>query len=466
MSATAEIFYHDIGDYLTREEKLARIKDFGSIENIPWQKIVSNKHSDWVNKRNDKFKTFIPLEPEKKFDTNAQSVFTLNSRGFETARDTWVYNFLQKNVLENMREMVKNYNDQVMQYKYEIEEKNNTHIKVEDFIDTDPKKISWTSSLLDNLKRLNKAKFEKEKITTSIYRPFCASFLYYGDKTIHRRGQFPIFFPTADTENLVISMNGIGIDKYFSCLISNKIIDVQCLPNGQCFPLYWYEEKDRTRMGLFDNPDNDKEYIRHDAVSDFIFNQARKIYGGSVTKEDIFYYVYGFLHSPDYRQTFAADLKKDLPHIPLLDEPRQFWAFSKAGRALAELHLDYESQSKLEGVKVTLTGSATADKKYEVQKMRFADKTKKDKIIYNSSITIENIPPEVYEYAVNGRSPVEWIMERYQVSTDQDSGIKNDPNDWAREHNQPKYILDLLLSVMTVAIKTNDIVKGLPKMRF
>jgi predicted helicase len=230
----------------------------------------------------------------------------------------------------------------------------------------------------------------------------------------------------------------------------------------QCFPLYWYEEKDKTTIGLFDNPDDTKDYVRHEAISDFIFTQARKLYGERVTKEDIFYYVYGFLHSPDYRTAFASDLKKDLPHIPLMDEPAQFWAFSKAGRELADLHLNYENQDKPEGVIVY----GEKDKKYEVQKMRFPSKDKKDTIIYNSHITIEGIPPEVYNYVVNGRSPVEWVMERYQVTVDKDSGIKNDPNDWAKEHNQPRYILDLLLSVMSVAIKTNEIVEGLPRVGF
>ncbi|GBR74115.1 putative helicase [Candidatus Termititenax aidoneus] len=461
----ADIYYHDIGDYLSREEKLAKIKDFGSIENIPWQKITPNKHGDWVNKRNDKFKTFIPLAPDKKFTQNTQSLFIVNAIGIATNRDDWTYNFSKKLLLENMKSMVAVYNEQVTAYKYETQVKHNPYIKVEDFVDKDHKKIKWTRALKNNAANCVMHKFKKEFVTYSMYRPFQKLFLYDDHNFIESPGISDKLFPTADVENLVICISCVGVNSGLSVSLSNSIVDLHFNGDTQCFPLYWYEEKDKTKLGLFDNPDNDKEYVRHEAVSDFIFGQAKKIYGDSVTKEDIFYYVYGFLHSPDYRQTFAADLKKDLPHIPLPDEPKQFWAFSKTGRQLAELHLNYENQPKPDGVKVASTGSATADKKYEVQKMRFADKTKKDKIIYNSSITVENIPPEVYAYVVNGRSPVEWIMERYQVTVDKDSGIKNDPNDWAKEHDNPKYILDLLLSVMTVAIKTNEIVKGLPRVR-
>jgi predicted helicase len=463
----AEIYYYDIGDYLDRIEKLNIIKNFGDMEKIKWQKITPNQHGDWLNQRNDKFKTFIPLEAAKKFDTATQTIFTLNSRGFETARDMWVYNFSKKSVQNNIKLMIDNYNEQVTQYKYELEVKKNTRIKLESFINTDKRKISWTSSLLDNLCRLNAVRYEEEKITIGLYRPFCKSFVYYGEKIIHRRGQFPELFPGGNAENLVICVSGIGGSKENSVFIANIIPDLNCLDAGtQCFPLYWYEEKAKIAPGLFDNPAGDKEYIRRDAVSDFILAQAKKIYGGSAAKEDIFYYVYGFLHSPDYRRIFSADLKKDLPHIPLLDEPAQFWAFSKAGRQLAELHLDYEYQGKPDGVIVCGDSPRARSEIYEVQKMRFPAKDKKDAIIYNSHITIENIPPEVYEYAVNGRSPVEWIMERYRVSADKDSGIKNDPNDWSRENNNPRYILDLLLSAMTVSLRTREIIKGLPAVRF
>ena len=206
----------------------------------------------------------------------------------------------------------------------------------------------------------------------------------------------------------------------------------------------------------------EKEYIRHDGVTDFALKQARKIYGPKVTKEDIFYYVYGFLHLPSYREKFAADLKKSLPRILFVEEPKQFWQIEKAGRQLADIHLNYEHQPAPDGIVVE---GAESDN-FTVKKLKFKSKKDKSILIYNDDIRITHIPLAVYDYVVNGRSPVEWIMDRYQVKTDKASGITNDPNDWAIEHNQPRYILDLLLSVMTVSLKTQEIVNSLPEIKF
>ncbi len=205
------------------------------------------------------------------------------------------------------------------------------------------------------------------------------------------------------------------------------------------------------------------DYIRRDGVSDFILERARKQYDAkNITKEDIFFYVYGFLHSPEYRETFSNDLKKMLPRIPLVDDVRDFWSFSKSGRELAELHLNYEQVPRYEGVNVI--GEDTGF--FKVEKMRFPKKDQKDTIIYNSKISIQNIPSEAYEYVVNGKSAIEWVMERYQITTHKESQITNDPNDWSEEVGNPRYILDLILSVINVSVQTVEIVKNLPKLKF
>jgi predicted helicase len=244
----------------------------------------------------------------------------------------------------------------------------------------------------------------------------------------------------------------------FTTLISNGFVE---LSFGRCFPLYYYEENKSTQKGLFDIDDSQK-YVRRDAISDFILERAKQQYGKSVTKEDIFYYVYGFLHSKEYRETFANDLKKMLPRLPLVEAVKDFWVFSKAGRQLAELHLNYETVAPY--LDVTVTGDD--GKTYSVEKMRFPKKDQKDTIHYNSKITVSNIPAKAYEYVVNGKSAIEWIMERYQVTTHKESGITNDPNDWAKEVGNPRYILDLLLSIINVSVQTMDIVEGLPKVQF
>jgi predicted helicase len=211
---------------------------------------------------------------------------------------------------------------------------------------------------------------------------------------------------------------------------------------------------------------NEGEYIQHDAISDFILEQAKSRYGNSVTKKDIFYYVYGILHSPEYRKTFANDLKKMLPRLPLVEKPTDFRTFYEAGKALATLHLNYEEQEPPN--EVLINGKSIPKKPFpenqlSVTKMNFLSKEQKDTIIYNPYITISNIPDKSYEYIINGQSAIEWIMERYAVTTHSKSGITNNPNDWANEYENPQYILDLLLSVIAVSIKTVDIVAGLPK---
>jgi predicted helicase len=243
-------------------------------------------------------------------------------------------------------------------------------------------------------------------------------------------------------------------------LVTDKIPCLDTVEKGQCFPLYYYEEANKQNPSLFDA--DKTEYIRRDGVSDFIFTRAKTQYGKNVTKEDIFYYVYGFLHSPDYRTKFANDLKKMLPRLPLVDDARNFWAFSKAGRELADLHLNYETVPPYPNV--TVSGAGTNF--FTVEKMRFPAKDKKDTILYNSKITVSGIPAVAYEYIVNGKSAIEWIMERYAVTTHKESNIRNDPNDWPKEHDQPRYILDLLLSVITVSVNTVEIVVGLPEVKF
>ena len=208
--------------------------------------------------------------------------------------------------------------------------------------------------------------------------------------------------------------------------------------------------------------DEGTKCTRKDGVTDFILKQAQGLYGKKVTKEDIFYYVYGFLHLPSYREEYAADLKKSLPRLPLVDEPKKFWQFSKAGRQLADIHLNYENQPYPDGVKV----EGAEGNNFRVEKLKFKSKTDKSALIYNSDIQITNIPDVAHEYIVNGRSPLEWIIDRYQVKQDKASGIINDCNKWGEEHGNPRYILDLILSCITVSIKTMEIVDSLPEVNF
>ena len=457
----ATIYYHDIGDYLKRTDKLEILQQFKGVNNskIEWKVLKPNEHGDWLNQRSDLFGSFIPIEPDKKFNMSALSFFTLNSLGIQSNRDAWVYNYSKNKLEKTSEKLVNNYNEEVQKYK--IEYSKNKNIKVKDVISFDSTRISWCSSLISQLERGNNAIFEQDKIIHSTYRPFQKQCLYWGDKMIHRRGQFDGIFPTPEHKNICIAVSGIAANKDFSTLIVNQVPCLDMVEKGQCFPLYYYEKNEGNIGTLFDNGKD--QYIRRDGITDFILEQCRTRYGHKVSKEDIFYYVYGLLHSNDYRTQFSADLKKMLPRIPLVDIPNDFWAFSQAGRQLAELHLNYETVPAYPDVKVIGEDSGN----FHVDKLSFGKKDKevdKSVIVYNSSIKITNIPLEAYDYVINGRSGIEWIMDRYQVKVDKDSGIKNDPNDWGLEHNNPRYILDLILSVITVSIATNEIVKKLPKL--
>ncbi len=467
----AKIYYHDIGDYLSREDKLRIIKQMGDISNpaMMWKNIVPNEHGDWLNKRNEMFKLFIPIEPEKKFAKGQRSFFETYAIGVATNRDAWTYNFSIVKVQTNMSSMIDFYNKEVE--RYAISDKKQD---IKDFIHKDATKISWTAILINRAKKHQTFKFNQESLRRSCYRPFSICNLYFNRYFNEAIGLSPLLFPTPQHKNLVICVSGIGASKDFSTIITDSIPCLDLVEKSQCFPLYWYDNSEAEIIDLFNQGSKNEmdRYVRRDGVTDWILDTARKQYGYKVTKEDIFYYVYGLLHSPEYRTEFATDLKKSLPRLPLVEKADDFWAFSKAGRELANLHLNYETIEPYKKCNILYAPFTNKGDRinYHVEKMRFGkiDSKTVDKSIihFNNAITIEHIPAEAYEYVVNGKSAIEWIMERYAITTDKKSGITNDPNDWAREHNDEKYIFNLLLRIINVSVQTVEIVKGLPRLKF
>ena len=348
-----------------------------------------------------------------------------------------------------MRDTIKFYNTQVD--KIEKVRKKDENINIEDIIDTTPNNISWSRDLKKKANKLVKDTYENSCISISCYRPFIKEYIYFNrfwNECQYQQNKLK--------NNLVIGTIGVGGKHNFSSLILKEIGDFQTFQNANFYPLYYSEENSNNT--LFNSKEN-----KQDGITDFIYNLSREKYGvPRITKEDIFYYVYGFLHNEDYRKEFESDLKKTIPKLPLVDEYQDFKKYSDIGRELAELHLNYETLERPEGIIVE--GEELGN--YRVEKMSFIKKGVKDTIIYNSSITIKNIPLEAYDYQVNGKSAIEWIMERYAVTTNKDSGITNDPNLWCDEHNDSKYILNLLLSIITLSLKTNELVKELPKVEF
>lgn len=490
----AIIRYHDIGDYLTREQKLKIVKEFSSISSrkLDWQIIESNEKADWLNQRDGLFDSFILLGDKKE---NYQKIFAIFSSGDVTARDSWCYNASFYSILHHMGIAIATYNEETKKC-LGLKTVEEVIAKVND----DATKIKWDKNLYKSALKGIEYTFDKEKVRLALYRPYFKQWLYYDKAFNWTQSQLPKLLPTPDIKNRLICISGIGGTKDFTATITDCIPDFQFQFNSQCFPLYWYEENKNPQTSLFDDAETNR-YIRRDGITDWILKEVRNRFGGTkaITKEHIFYYVYGLLHSKQYRERFADDLKKSLPRIPIVDNVQDFMAFYKAGKTLADLHLNYEqgintpateqgagTYSELSAqaqrtLGVIVTGDIDiwqdewTEETYQyfaVEKMRFAkvrdengkliaDKTR---IIYNSHITIENIPLKAYEYIVNGKSAIEWIIERYAVTIDKASQIKNDPNDWSREHKQPRYVLDLLLSVIALSNRTVDIINALPKL--
>ena len=468
------IYYSNIGDYLKRAEKLKRVIDAHSVSNVGWLNIIPNDKHDWINQRDGLFDELIPL-----CDKNSKHTMfnPCSTNGLKTGRDSWNYNFSRLNIERNQERAINYYDD--IRTKILKGEQNDITINLTE--------ISWDEGLINSCKKNIPIKYDRSYIKEALYRPFCKQMIYYHKPLLQRTYQIPKSFPDPEINNSLICVPGIGNTKVFMPLMANLIPDLGYNAGSQCFPLYWYEENKNRQKTLFDE-ETGEDYIRRDGITDWILKEVRSRYGTrEITKEMIFYYVYGLLHSEDYRQRFAADLKKSLPRIPIVERVEDFMDFYKYGKKLADLHLNYETVAPYPGVvvkgdrKVTYetkrdpaTGGFIEDttnpEDYDYfhiwDKMRFKSKDDKSTIIYNGNITIENIPEKAYEYIVNGKSAIEWIVERYAVTQDKKSLIKNDANDWGKEHHKPRYILDLLLSVINVSVQTVDIVKVLPKLKF
>ena len=465
--ACGQINFNDIGDYLSREEKLEKIAGFSSVAGIEqWQPITPDEHGDWVKQRDDSFNQFIVLG--EKDDKSALTLFDNYSNGVKTQRDAWAFNSCKAKLATNMEGMIGFYNAEVKRFNaaHPGLDTKGRQAQVDGFIDTDPTRISWTRALKQDLGKDRSYAFEVDCLVPALYRPFTKQWLYFNRRFNEMVYQMPRIFPDAVAENLVIGVSATGEKVAFSALISRHVpslhfVDIE---GSQCFPLYLYDETAQaSKKDLFSEP-TEAGLRRRDAITDAGLAHFNTTYPGEqISKEDLFYYVYGILHSPDYRERFADNLSKELPRIPAVKKAADFWAFSKAGRALADLHLNYET---VEPYPLTIEAKGTlTDADYRVEKMKFAKKGDKTTVIYNPRITLKGIPEVAWDYVVNGKAALDWVMERQAVRTDKASGIVNDANDWATETmGNPKYPLELFQRVVTVSLETQKIVKGLPKL--
>ncbi|MFM5870642.1 DEAD/DEAH box helicase [Aeromonas veronii] len=448
-----QIHFHDIGDYLNREEKLEKISQFVSVAGINaangWSQLVPDQHGDWLNQRDDSFADFIVMG-DKKNDCE-KVIFENYSNGVKTNRDSWAYNYSNSALKSTISNMIDFYNNEVSRFKLECE-KRSSEIVLDDFLNFDPTKMSWTREVRNDLSKFKYGNYSSRKIIKSTYRPFTKSWMYFDRQFNNCVYQMPKIFPSHEVKNLVICVSGIGA-RSFSALITDTLPCFDNIEKGQCFPLYLYDEDSSNKR---------------DAITDEGLAHFKEYYPELVlTKGALFYYIYGLLHSEEYRARYCDNLSKELPRIPRVKTAADFIAFEQAGRKLAELHLNYETADCYQA---SIDSNAIEDSHYRVVKMKHPKVKRNGKnendlstIIYNNRITIENIPTDAYRYVVNGKSAIAWVMERQCDKEDKDSGIRNDANLWATETmGNPKYPLELLLRVITVSLETMKIVDALP----
>ncbi|GAA8499244.1 DEAD/DEAH box helicase family protein [Helicobacter pylori] len=441
------IHYYDIGDYLKREAKLNRLANFTNLDAIPFETITPNNKGDWINQRNDDFEKLIPLKRDK----NSKSVFDINSGGVVSGRDSWVYNFSPDALMQNVQKCMDTYNFDLKRFNAHFREafKQRTkgvksaelHKQLNDKeITTDKTKIAWTRALKNHLiKNKNLQESHKDRIRLAMYRPFNKQWLYFDKNLNEEQSQLPKIFPNKDAQNVVIN-TGVGNGKNFSALVSDCISDYSLISPNQAYPLYYYDD-----LGN-----------RHYAISGYALNLFRKHYeDNSIAEEEIFYYIYAILHHKGYLEKYKNSLTKEDPRIALSED---FKELSVLGEQLAELHLNYESGEMHASVEYQTLMNAEEKGYYDVETM-----TKKgDRIKYNNNITITKIPDKAFKYVVNGKSAIDWVIERYQKTMDKESLIENNPNDYAGG----KYILELLLRVIKLSVKSVDLIEKISEKRF
>lgn len=479
-----EIHYRDIGDYLTREDKL-RIVGAGTLDTVDWQAITPNQHGDWVSQRDDTFNMW-PILGTKKPVPEQIAVFATLSSGLSTGRDAWCYASSRNALAQNIETLLEQYETVRQEFQDHVQKNGISSPKeadVSQFLTDNPDhtthgRMSWNRSIKQHAARGTTIEWNNKYVFPGLYRPFAPQWSYFDRRINDAVSQLPSVFPTPHHTNIGIYQVGSGSVVPFSALVMEKIPERHVTgagSGGQFFPRWTYEkacrEEGQIDFGAAANDIDEWGYRRVDNITDPILALYRKAGGDQVTKDDIFFYVYGLLHDPAYREAYASDLKKMLPHIPTPETRERFEQLASAGRRLADMHVDYETVDPYP-LDVQLKSGSSADDRetWRVSKMKWSKKKDPDTgksvddrttLVYNPKVTIAGIPEEAERYMLGSRSALAWIIDRYQVKTDKPSGIVNDPNDWCDEHDDPTYIVELIKRVTTVAVETMKIVDSL-----
>lgn len=467
------IHYRDIGDYLTRDEKLATVAD-ATVDNVPWEQIAPNKSADWINHRDDRFKDFIALSGER------DAIFHTKSLGLVTNRDAWVYNSSRTDLERNVHQMIDFYNQQADDFEAQHPPSGETRAQrlqmVKNFVDRDPRTYSWTRGHFALVARGQSLSVDESMIRTGLYRPFLKQRLAFDPTLNEAISQMARLFPLADVSNLGIIVQQTGPAPFFATATGHISDYVVCgAGNPTLVFSRWRYEKPANGAVLFDSADAGRSSnLNLRGVRRF-----REVLGADITDDDVFYYVYGILHSPEFRETFGATLKKEAPRVPLVETREIFDAFVAAGRELCDLHVGYETVEPYPLVE-EWADAIDPDRNPDVlrvgtRRMRYPKVTDpetgakvpdKTRLIYNDHLTLSGIPLEAHDYVLGTRSGVDWIIDRWYVKTDKDSGIVNDVNQWGLEQDYPRYIIDLIKRVVTVSVRSVEIVRTLPRLDF
>ena len=342
--------------------------------------------------------------------------------------------------------------------------------KAKAFATRDERQFHWSRESYNHLANGRSYTVDDDGFTVGAYRPFFKQCLYFNRELNSVPGQLHRIYPNPDTDNISISLALKGANIPFHVLMTCSIPDLHLTGDTECFSRWRYVPgrsagagSRQRALGLDkDSPELQRvSNINPDALAEFRAHYRDL----AITEDDLFYYTYGVLHSPQWRKAFANDLQKSHARIPMAASGDDFRAFVASGRALADLHVNYETVEPWPLEELWVHGwDVEAPGAYRVEKMSYAGKRSspdKSRIIYNAGITLAGIPAVAHEYQLGSRSALDWLLDRYQVRTHKTSGITNDPNDWCAEHNSPRYILDLVKRVTTVSVRTVEIVRSL-----
>ena len=449
------IHYRDIGDYLNREEKLGALHEARSISGLSdWKTIKPDRHHDWIEQRSDAFAEFYPMgSKDAKLGVADNTIFTLYSQGVNTARDAYLYNFSREACAANARRMTEDYLAAISSLEH------NPGLSVDAAARRHSSNLKWDRELKNNLKRRKKGEFDEDYIRKVAYRPFVATHCYADFTFITMKYQADRIFPDSSSENRVICVPNMGGKNPFSVLMIATMPDLHFNETSQCFPRYRYPKP-------ADTPDSTDMFKgmneasgRIDNISDTARGVFREHYRDeTITKDTLFDYVYGVLHVPSYREEFANDLSKMIPRIPFAPD---FRAFANAGKALGELHVGYE-RSKRYSLEVVFAHEGEPYPRHfrlTEKAMRFAD-DEKTTLRINEHVSLSGIPAESHRYVVNGRTPLEWYIDRYRIKKDKESGIANDPNGWFED---PRDLIAAIERIVHVSVESTRIIEGLPR---